>query len=140
MPYAACTGVELPKTISVEFGEPHITMHIECQFVGGARQGHVLASMPWIRDRDPGQRIHLIASCGGKVVPKVIGSLFGKPDSVVRCYQNAHDAVVSTWRCQILENLGARVKDDECVLTHGSEPDPSLVIDGWSHHLVILKR
>ena len=68
-------------------------------------------------------------------MPDVVGILFGKPDGVVRCYHYAHDAMTSTWWSQILKGLNVWIKDDQGVLTHCTEPDPSLVIDRWSHWL-----
>src|SRR5438477_11315577 len=96
--------------------------------------------MAGIGHRDPGQRIELVAPRRGKVVSKIIGKLFGKPDRVIWSHLNAHDAVVSMWRRQILESPGASIKDDQRVLAHSSKPEPPLAVDGGAHHLAIRPR
>src|SRR5258706_9823295 len=96
--------------------------------------------MTRIRKQEPGQRIELIASRRRKVVANVVGRLFGKPDRVVRSDLNTHDPMVPMRRRQVLEGLGTWVKDDQRVLAHGTEPDLSMVVNGWSHHLVIRPR
>ena len=96
--------------------------------------------MAGIRHREPGQRIELIAPRFGKVVPKVVGKLFGKPDRAVWSHLNAHNAVVSMWRRQVLEGPSPWIKDGQRVLAHSSKPEPPLAVDGWAHHLAIRPR
>src|SRR6266487_1358794 len=140
VPHVAAAWIEPSQAVGVEFSEPDIAVCVERQFIRRARQGQRLACMSGIRDREPGQGIELIVSRCGKVVPKVVGKLFGKPDGVVGCDLDTHDAMMSTRRCQVPEGLVAWIKDDQGILAHGSKPDPPLVVDGWSHHLAIRLR
>jgi len=135
-----CAWIKPPQAISVEFGKPDIPMPIQSQLVGCAGQQLDLLWVTGVWNREPGKGIELVMSRRKIVVSEIVGSLFGEPDGIVLGHQDAHNAVMSVWRRQVLEGLSPWVKDHQRILAHGSKPESPLVIDGWTHHLAIRLR
>src|SRR5205085_12225602 len=113
LPHMTCAWIEPPQAVSIEFGEPDIPMPIQSQLVRRAGQRLDLAWLTGVWNGEPGKGIELVMPRGRVVVSEIVGSLFGKPDRIVRGHQDAHDAVMSVrWR-QVLEGLSPRVKDHQ---------------------------
>src|SRR5207245_8795299 len=103
----------------------------------GARQRERLARVAGVGRGDGGQRVEMKLPGDGKIVANIVGVLLSKPDRVICCYLNTHDAVTTMWRRDLLKCLGARVKHGERIAPHFSNPEPSLVVNGQPHHLAV---
>ena len=137
MAHEAGARIESPQAIGVEFGEPDITMAIQCQVVGSARKCERLACIAGIGYCEGRQRVELKLPHGGKVVPDVVGVLFGEPDGIVRSNLHPHHPEAAMWWRHLLKGLCPRVENGEVIPTHFPEPDPSFMIDRQSHDLTV---
>src|SRR6266851_2782468 len=130
-------SIEPPQGARVQLRKPGVSVRIQRQVVGRARQRERLACMTGIGHRDRGQGVELIASRCGEVVSNIVGVLFGKPDRIVWRDLYTHNAVLSPWRRPLLERLRPWVKDGEVVPPHFAEPQASLVVNGEPHQAIV---
>src|SRR5579885_2234922 len=135
--HQTCARVESAHGISVEFGEPHIAMSIQCQVIRAARQSNRLSWMTGIGNRERRQGVDLIAPGCGEVVADIIGILFGKPDCAIRGDLYAHHAITTVRRHHLPKDLSVWIKDGQVIQAHFPKPDTPLLVHRKPHHLTV---
>src|SRR5579859_198510 len=108
-------------------------MRVQRYIIGSVWQSEGVIGISGIGDRECRQTVYLVMPGCRVVMPNVVGILLGKPDGAIGGCHNAHDARCAVRGHHLLKLLCMRIEDGEIVMTHFTEPEASLPVNGRAH-------